>query len=291
MKLLQPISSPLVFVMPWIIVFSVFWLYPIVYSFYLSFTDYSLVSPETTRWIGIENYRGMLSDETFRLSLKNTLIFCAGTIPVITALAILLANAIHQAASFQAFFRSSVFLPSMISVTVLSLIFVQLYSQDGYLSFLARLVGIQTGQEGILLNENTALAGIMGMDIFIGTGYFCILFLAAIKNISADLYESADICGASSWQKFRYITLPLIRPMILFSIVIGTIKGFQIFTEMYIMTKGGPLHSTTTVIYYIYELAFRDFRMGYASAVAYILLIIMGVLAWVQIGIFNKKDT
>lgn len=291
MKLLRTTSHPFAFILPWIIIFSVFWAYPIVYSFYLSFTDYSLLSPEKAQWIGIENYSAMLNDDTFRLALKNTLIFCIGTIPVITALAILFANAIHQASRFQSFFRSAIFLPSIISVTVLSLIFVQLYSQDGYISFLARLTGIQTGPEGILLSEKTALAGIMGMDIFIGTGYFCILFLAAIKNISVELYESADIAGASSWQKFRYITLPLIRPMILFSIVIGTIKGFQIFTEMYIMTKGGPLHSTTTVIYYVYELAFRDFRMGYASAVAYILLIIMGLLAWLQIGILNKNDT
>lgn len=290
MKILQHISHPIVFVLPWIIVFSIFWLYPIVYSFYLSFTNYSLVSPESTQWIGIDNYRQLLNDKMFRLALKNTMIFCAGTIPIITVLAVLLANAIHQTSKLQPFFRTTVFLPSMISITVLALIFVQLYSYDGYLSFLAKLAGIQPGQQGILLNERTALLGIMGMDIFVGSGYFCILFLAAIKNIPVELFESADIAGAGSWQQFRYITLPLIRPMILFTIVISSIKGFQIFTEMYVMTKGGPLHSTTTVIYYVYDLAFRDFRMGYSSAVAYILLILTGIMAWLQIRILRKSE-
>lgn len=290
MKILQSISGPLVLVIPWMLVFSVFWLYPILYSFYLSFTNYSMVSPDSTQWIGIENYTTLLTDANFLLSLKNTFIFCIGTIPITTILAILLANTIHQTSKFQSFFRSAVFLPSMVSITVLSLIFIQIYSHDGYLSFLARLAGFQHGQQGILLNETTALAGIMAMDVFIGTGYFSILFLAAIKNIPVELFESADIAGAGSWQKFRYITIPLIRPMILFTIVISSIKGFQVFTEIYMMTKGGPLHSTTTVIYYVYELAFRDFQMGYASAVSYVLLILIGLLAWLQIRLLKSAD-
>ena len=260
------------------------------YSFYLSFTNYSMVSPGTTVFIGLDNYRRLMYDESFQLSLKNTILFCVGTVPTTTVLAIILANTIHHTPRYQTFFRSSLFLPSMISVTVLSLIFVQLYSADGYLSYLIRLTGIQTEHSGILISEKTALAGIMGTDILVGTGYFCILFLAAIKNIPVELYESAEMVGAGAWHKFIYITLPLIRPMILFSMVIGTIKGFQIFTEMYVMTKGGPLHSTTTVIYYIYDLAFRDFRMGYASAVAYILLILMAFMAWIQIRLFVRNE-
>ena len=279
-----------IFVMPWIILFSVFWMYPIGYSFYLSFTDYSLISPEKTQWIGAGNYEQLFGDDVFLLAMKNTLFFCAGTIPLTTVLAILLANTIHQSARMQAFFRASVFLPSVISVTVISLIFIQLYSQDGYINLLGRLIGFNFARQGILLDENTALLGIMAMDILIGTGYFCILFLASIKNISADLYESADIAGASAWQKLRYITVPLIRPMILFSIVIGIIKGFQIFTEIYIMTKGGPLHSTTTAIYYIYELAFKDFNMGYASAAAYVLLFTISILAWIQFKLIKSSE-
>lgn len=278
-----------VFVLPWLITFSAFWLFPIGYSFFLSFTDYSLISPAKMQWLGFGNYERLFTDHIFLLSMKNSLIFCAGTIPVTIILAILIANSIHSAA-MQTFFRASVFLPSVLSVTVVSLVFIQLYSQEGYISFLGRLIGLDFGAQGVLLNENTALMGIMAMDILINTGYFSILFLASIKSISTDLYENADIAGAGSWQKLRYITLPLIRPMILFSIVIGTIKGFQIFTEIYVMTKGGPLHSTTTAIYYIYEQAFRDFNMGYASAAAYVLLITISLLAWVQFKIIRGSE-
>ena len=109
-----------------------------------------------------------------------------------------------------------------------------------------------------------------------------------MKNIPEDLYESAEISGASGPQKFWYITLPLVRPMILFSVVVSTIKSLQIFTEIFIMTKGGPLHATTTVVYQIYELGFREFKMGYASAMAYLLLALIGWLAWLQIRLLRK---
>lgn len=279
------------FVLPWIIIFTVFWLYPIGYSFYLSFTNYSLISPEKIQWLGVGNYKQLLSDPVFLLSMKNTLIFCVGTIPLSIILAILIGNAIHHAVALQTFFRTSAFLLSVISVTVTSLVFIQLYSRDGYLCFLGGLVGAEFAYQGILLNENTALLGIMGMDILISAGYYSILFLASIKSIPTELYENAEIVGAGEWQKLLYITLPLIKSMILFSLVIGTIKGFQIFTEIYVMTNGGPLHSTTTAIYNIYEMGFRDFNMGYASAAAYILLITISFLAWVQYKIIMRSES
>lgn len=125
-----------IFVLPWIIIFTIFWLYPIGYSFYLSFTNFSLISPETIQWLGVGNYKQLLSDPVFLLSMKNTLIFCVGTIPLAIILAILIGNAIHHSVALQAFFRTSAFLLSVISVTVTSLIFIQLYSRDGYLCFL-----------------------------------------------------------------------------------------------------------------------------------------------------------
>jgi multiple sugar transport system permease protein len=279
------ISPELLFVLPWIMTFVTFWLYPIVYSFLISFTDRSLIEPDKTDWIGIQNYVQLFHDPVFHLSIKNTFLFCAVSIPITTSLAILVANAVHHSTRLQPFFRMSLFLPSVVSITVMSLIFIQFYAQDGYLNMLARFAGID--HKGLLLSERTALFGIIAMDIFIGTGYFAILFIAAIKNIPVDLFESADLSGASKWQKFRFITLPLLRPMILFSVVIGTIKGLQVFTEIYLMTKGGPLHSTTTVIYFIYELAFKDFSMGYASAAAYILLILTGFITWIQFKLFK----
>ncbi len=285
------ISHPFIFILPWLVIFFTFWLYPIFFSLYLSFTNYSLINPDASQWIGFQNYQKLFRDELFWLSLKNTLIFALGTIPVTIALAIAAANAIHRIKKFQGVFRSAVFLPSVVSITVLSLIFIQFYSNDGYGHWLASLIGLGSIDQGILLNEKTALAGIMVMDIFVSAGYFSVLFLAAIKNIPEELYESADIAGATGSQKFRHITLPLLRPMIAFSVVVSTIKSMQLFTEILIMTKGGPLHATTTLVYEIYELGFREFRMGYASAMAYVLLVLVGFLAWIQIRLLRKGTT
>ncbi len=274
--------SPVLFILPWILVFGAFWMYPIVYSFMLSFTNHSLVEPDKTAWIGLQNYHDLYSDPVFLVSIKNTFLYCVVTIPVTIVLAILIANNIHRTRKGELIFRTALFLPSVISVTVLALIFIQFYAPQGYLHRFIQWIGFLGQSRGLLLEEQTALWAIMVMDIFIGTGYYSILFAAAIKNVPVDLYESADISGASEGQKLRYITLPLIRPMILFSVVIGTIKGLQVFTEIYIMTKGGPLRSSTTMIYYVYELAFKNFEMGYASAAAYVLLFITGILAWMQ---------
>jgi multiple sugar transport system permease protein len=280
---------PLFFILPWIVAFLVFWLYPLSYSFYLSFTDYSLINPDATRWTGFANYNHLFQDPLFWIALKNTLFFSVGTIPITVVLAIAVANTIHHTRRLQFLFRSAVFIPSMVSITVLSLIFVQFYSAEGYLNGLAGSIGLSSIRPGILLNERMALAGVMAMDVFVSAGYFSILFLAAIKNIPEELYESAEISGADGFQKFWYITLPLLRPMILFSVVVSTIKSLQVFTEIFIMTKGGPLHATTTIVYRIYELGFREFQMGYASAMAYVLLAIIGLAAWMQIRLLRKR--
>lgn len=282
---------PFLFLLPWLLTFVFFWLYPFLFSLYLSFTDYSLLNTSTAEWIGMAHYQKLLSDPLFWTALKNTIVFCLVTIPVTIALSIVLANAIHLTNAFKSIIRTSVFVPSIVSITVIALIFVQFYSHNGYLSMLAQFLGFDEEKRGLLLNDRTALFSIMVMDILVSTGYYAVLFMAAIQNISNDLFENAELAGANALQKFWHITLPQLRPMILFALVINTIKSFQIFTEIFMMTKGGPLHATTTMIYRIYELGFRDFQMGYASAMAYLLLLIIGVFAWIQIRLLKTKET
>ncbi|MBX7152930.1 sugar ABC transporter permease [bacterium] len=282
---------PFLFVLPWLLTFIVFWLYPFVFSLYLSFTDYSLLNTASARSVGIAHYEKLFSDPLFWTALKNTIIFCIVTIPFTIAFSVLLANAIHLTKTLKSFIRTSVFVPSIVSVTVIALIFIQFYAHDGYLSLLAQFLGLDVQKRGLLLNDQTALLSIMMMDILVSTGYYAVLFLAAIQNIPADLFENAELAGANAIQKFWHITLPQLRPMILFALVINTIKSFQIFTEIFMMTKGGPLYATTTMIYRIYELGFRDFQMGYASAMAYVLLLIIGIFAWLQIRLLKAKET
>lgn len=278
------------FLSPWLITLVLFWAYPLFQSLYYSFTEYKTLSNEAT-WIGLANYQRLLQDEVFWKALANTLIFVVGTIPFTTAFAVGLATMLNRNIAWKSFYRSAYFIPSVTAIVVLSLIFTNLYAHDGYINSLLRLLGLPYPQDGWLLNTGTALPAIMAMDVWIATGYYTVLLLAALQTIPKDLYEAAEIDGASRRQQFFKITLPGLRPMLLFVIVINTIRSFQIFTEVYVMTKGGPLNATTTLVYEVYRNAFdRTDTMGYASAIAYVtFLLILGV-SLIQMKVLGKRD-
>ncbi len=263
------------FLSPWIITLLLFWAYPLLYSLYMSFTEYRTLAGEVT-WIGLDNYARLLEDEVFWTALGNTLIFVIGTIPFTTIFAILLAVMLDRNIAWRSFYRSAYFVPSVTALVVLSLVFTNLYSADGYINGLLSALSIPFPEQGWLQSTTTALPAIMAMDVWIATGYYTILFLAALQTIPKELYEAAEIDGASPRQQFFRITLPGIRPMLLFVVVINTIRSFQVFTEIYVMTKGGPLDSTTTLVYEVYRNAFEHSdMMGYASAIAYVTFIII----------------
>ncbi len=276
------------FLAPWLLTLGIFWLYPLLHSFYLSFTRYSTLSNETT-WIGLGNYQRLLHDEVFWAALRNTLIFVVGTIPFTTIFALLLAVMLNRKIAWRGLYRAGYFIPSVTSIVVLSLIFTNLYARDGYLNMLLSMVGMSGPSDGWLQNTSTALPAIMAMDVWIAIGYYVVLFLAALQTIPAELYEAADIDGASAWTQFTRVTLPGLRPMILFVVVINTIRSFQVFTEVYVMTKGGPLNSTTTLVYEVFENAFdRADMMGYASAIAYVAFLLILAVSLVQFRLLGR---
>ena len=261
---------------------ALFWAYPLARSFYLSFTRYNTLSNRTT-WIGTSNYERMLGDEIFWTALSNTMIFVVGTIPFTTLFALAIAVLLNRNIAWRDVYRAGYFIPSVTSIVVLSLIFTNLYAQDGYINSLLQLTGLPYPKGGWLQNPSTALGAIMAMDVWIAIGYYVVLFLAALQTIPKDLYEAAELDGASQWDQFKRVTLPGLRPMLLFVIVINTIRSFQVFTEVYVMTKGGPLHSTTTLVYQVFENAFeRADMMGYASAVAYVTFLLILAVSLVQ---------
>jgi multiple sugar transport system permease protein len=277
------------FLAPWGVVLCVFWLYPLLFALYLSFTKYETLRNEAT-WIGLQNYAHILSDTFFLVALKNTAIFSFGTIPFTTALALALALGVNRIPRFQGFFRAAFFLPSVTSLIVLALIFSSLYAANGYIGTLCSLAGIPFPARGLLQEPATALPAIMAMDVLLATGYYMVILLAALQTIPRDLYEAADLLGASAWAKFWHITLPLLRPTLLFVVVINTIRSFQIFVEIYIMTRGGPLGSTSTLIYLVYQQAFDKFDMGYASALAYIVFGIIMVFSAAQLWLLRLRE-
>jgi len=278
-----------IFLSPWVITLLIFWLFPLLYSLYLSFTNYSL-GAQGIEFIGLKNYIQLFSDTKFLASLKNTFVFVIGTIPFTTIFALLLALLVNRKIRFAIFFRSAYFLPSLVSLVVMALVFTSLYQKGGYLEFLFGLTGLSTPERGFLLSEPTALFSIMFMDVWIASGYYMLIFLAGLRSIPDELYEAAELDGANKFQQFFKITLPALRPTALYIVLINTIKSFQVFIEIYIMSNdsGGPNNATTTMVYYIYDIGLRGvFNMGMASAAAYILFFIIMMVAIMQLKLFG----
>jgi multiple sugar transport system permease protein len=282
----SPRLTPYLLISPWLITLLMFWAYPIGYSFYLSLCDYDILG-SSSKFVGIANYISLFSDRDFLTAILNTLVFVVGTIPFTTAIALLLAILVNRNTPGAQIFRSGYFVPSVTSLVVIALIFTNLYSKGGYINMLCDIAGIPTPERGFLLSETTALPAIMAMDVWIASGYYMLLFLAALKAIPSEQYEAARLDGASSWQMFSKITLPQLRQMTLYIVLINTIKSFQVFVEIFVMTKGGPLNSTTTAVYFVYDRGLHRFEMGYASAAAYVLFVIIMAFALMQMRLFG----
>jgi len=270
------------FLSPWVILFSIFGLYPIIFSLFVSFTKYSGLNPNM-EFVGFENYAKAFGDEIFLIALKNTLIFVVGTIPFTTGIALVIAILLNnKRLKGRNFFKSGFFLPSVISMVVISMMWTYMYSSNGLFNTMASFLGFQVEDRSWLASTKTALPAIMFMDVWAAFGYYVILIFAGLQSIPEQLYEAARIDGASPFKISLKITLPLLKPTLFFVIAINTIRSFQVFSEIYTMTGGGPRNSTQTIVHYLYEVSFRKFEMGYGSAIAYILLMIIMVLTLVQ---------
>ena len=274
---------------PWVIAFALFGLFPFLFSLGASFTDYSPIRLGATKFVGAGNYAAAFHDADFWQALINTGLFVIGTIPLTTAAALGLAVAVQPAFRGRTFFRVGFFLPSVVSIVVLSLVFKGLYAPEGSLNGLLGALHLPT--PAWLQDPHTALPAIMLMDVWSASGYYMIIFLAGLEAIPRELYDAARLDGADGWARFRYVTLPLLRPTLAFVLIVNTIRSLQIFAEVFIMTRGGPLGSTTTVVYHLYEQAVSRFRLGYASAIAWILFAISLVLALVQMRAVAAKES
>lgn len=283
-------SRTVLLLMPWLLTFAIFWLYPLLYAAYLSMTDYYALTGRAD-FIGLDNYSRLFQDAIFWKAFTNTSIFVVVTVPLTTFFSLFLATAINDKATrFKNFFRVSFFMPSVASMVVIALIFTNLYGQGGYINSLLQMIGLPYPERGWLQEPSTALISIMAMDVWIATGYYTILFLAGMQSIPEDLYEYARLAGASPWQRFWRITLPMLKPTLLFVVVINTIKSFQVFVEVFVMTKGGPMNETMTMVYLVFENAFmRTNMMGYAAAIAFVLFIILIFLSIVQIKLLKVR--
>jgi multiple sugar transport system permease protein len=283
-------SKILLFASPWAVYFLVFWLYPLGYSFYLSLTDFQLLRG-TGSHIGFANYSRLLHDPVFLKSLANTFYFVFGTIPLTTLLALILALFIAEKIPGHRIFQAAYFIPSITAMVVIALIFYNLYSRGGYIYSLAKLAGMSPPTNGFLQSEKTSLWAIMAMDIWVAIGYYVLIFLAGIKAIPTELFEAARVDGAGFWRRSRLITIPLLKSTFAFVIVLNTIRSFQIFIEIFVMTSGRPFNSTLTTVFFIFDKGIGRGDIGYASAAAYILFMIILVFSLAQLKLINIKRT
>jgi multiple sugar transport system permease protein len=266
---------------PWALTFVVFWLFPLLFALYLSFTHYSPLAGDLTV-TGADNYVRMAGDGDFWKAVRNTVFFVAGTVPVTTALALGLALLLNSQIRGRGFFRAAFFFPSITALVVVALVWTSLYARGGVLYALVSALGLSPPANGFLFSPTTALPGIMLMDIWAAVGYYMLLYVAALQALPREYFESARMMNASGWQTLRLVVWPALRPMTLLVLVLNTIKSFQVFVEVYVMTKGGPLGSTRTMVYFVYEEGLVKFDMGYASAAAYALFILIAAVALFQ---------
>lgn len=262
------------FISPVCIGLLVFTIGPILASLYFSFTEYNII--RAPKWVGLGKFHDLIQDELFWQSLKVTCLYVIMHLPISLVLALGIALLMNQKVRGIVFFRTVYYLPSVVSGVAVALLWMWIFNPEfGILNTLLALVNIQG--PAWLFDEHWSLPAIALMSLW-GVGGSMLIYLAGLQGIPSELYEAAEIDGASRWRRFWFITLPLLSTVILFNLVMGLIASFQEFTPAYVMTSGGPNFSTLFYNYYLYENAFEYLYMGYASAMAWVLLVIVLIL-------------
>ncbi len=282
------------FIAPAVILFCIFVFIPVIASFFLCFTKYNTLS--SPQWVGLSNYYQIFfQDPRFWKALRNTGIYVIGVVPIGISLSLLLAVAIDQKIRFKNLYKTIFFMPVVTSVVSISVIWKWLFAGEKYglINYWLMRLGLQPIDW--LMSPQWTLPAIMIMSIWAGLGYNLILLLAGLQTIPRTFYEAADIDGAGAWHKFWHITLPLLRPVLLFTVIISVINSFQLFEQVYIMTSGtgegvgGVLDCALSPVAYLYEKGFQRFEMGYASALAYILFAIILIATLINMKVIRAK--
>lgn len=278
--------APYVFIFPGVLFYLMVTFIPAIVGVGLSFTNWSIISPKF-KWVGLRNYERMIGDELFWLSLKNTFRYAIWLIPGVVIFSLLLALLLNSKVKGITIFRTIYYLPMVTPIAVASVIWMWIYDRrTGILNYIIGLFGM--APRNWLNDPKTAMGSIVVMGIWLSVGGNMIIYLAALQGISRSYYEAAEIDGAGYWQKLRYITVPLLKPTTLLIVITTTMSALRAFTQMNIMTQGGPLNSTMTIVFYIFNTAFTDLRMGYAAAMSVGLFLITLVITFIDWKFLGK---
>lgn len=286
----QMLVAPYIYISPYFILFFIFSLYPILYSIYISLTDWNGSGEKV--FIGFDNYMQLFSDNDFWLSLWNSALIFLMYVPLMLFVGLILASLLNSNWMVgKGFFRMALFVPNFVSVVAVSFVFILLLNtQDGLINSVLRNIGWIDNPIPWLESPWWARLSVAMMVLYRWLGYNMLLLLTGLQNISKDLYEAAYVDGATKIKSFFYITIPLVKKMLLFCTVLSTIGTFSLFTEPYILTQGGPLNSTLTPVLMLYRESFQNFNFGYASSIAVCFFVLMMVISLVQMRIFDEKE-
>jgi len=265
------------------VLFIVFLVIPIVLTFALAFTNTRLISPNPPQFIGFDNFTRLFQDHVFWASVRNTFFFTAVVVPVQSGFALLLAVLVNAKVRGTRFFRTVYFLPVVTSMVVVSLLWRFMYQRDGLINQF--LYAITFGRfEGIdWLNDTTwAMPAIMLMSVWQAVGFHMVIWLAGLQTVPGELYEAADLDGAGRWQQFRYVTWPCLFQTRTFILVTITIQAFALFTQINVITQGGPLDRTTTVVFHAVRSGFSQLQTGYASAISLVFFVMVLTVSLIQ---------
>jgi putative chitobiose transport system permease protein len=279
-------TAPYLFLLPAGIVLLIFFFIPFFQTIGLSFLDYSNNIYHAS-FAGLQNYVAILHNPIFYKVMLNTIIYLVVAVPVLAIIPLFLAILINQKIKGITLYKILIYLPVIVSIVVAAIAFKWLYAEQGILNYLLNVFHIHS--IGWLTDPKYAIYSVIIVTIWKGIGYYMMIYLAALMSVPKELYEACDIDGAGFFTKHLTVTIPHIMPTIALVTTISSISAMKIFAEIYVMTKGGPLNSTKTIVYYIYEKAFENLDLGYASAMAVILLVIVMAFSLVNILCFEKN--
>lgn len=286
----QEFFAGILFVLPVVILGLIFIIGPMVSSLFYAFTDANLLKLNQIQFVGFDQIVKVFNDPMVKKAFTNTMHFVIGVVPLQLFLAMVLALILNSNIKFNAFFRWAFFVPVMLSLAVTSMLWMNLLNEDAGL-FQAVATNLGWGEQKFLSDPNKAMNIIILISAWQGAGYQMLIFLSGLKNINKDLVEASKVDGANAFERFLHVTMPTIKPTTVFVLITTLISAFRIFTQPLIMTKGGPLDSTMTMSYYIYQQGITFRNVGYSSAIALVFTVFMAIIALTLRKLLDKDNT
>jgi putative chitobiose transport system permease protein len=287
---IQQRLTPYLFLLPALVILCLTVFYPALQAFYLSFTRYEYDITQPPQWVGLANFLRLWNDLVFWQTVRNTLLYLVGVVPILVIAPLGLAILVNQKLRGMHWFRAAYYTPVVISMVVAGIAWNWLYAENGLLNQLFKQLGLI--KEGIpwLTSPNLALFSVMAVTIWKGLGYYMVIYLAGLQSIPSDIYEAAAMDGSDGIRKHWDITIPLMQPYLALVAVISAISATKVFEEVFIMTQGGPNNSSKTIVYYLYEQAFQSLEISYACTIGLVLFLVILGLSILRLAIDNAEQ-